>query len=92
MIGSVICAQRGYSDIFIYVGVDFNILGGGGGGGFRKLNLFGGMNIFRIFWGVITKIDYCRMSFLCTFGSFLKAKVRNGSVCVFFVFFFWGGG
>ena len=28
------------------------------GGVFRKLNIFGGMKILWIFWGVITKLDY----------------------------------
>ena len=33
-----------------------------------------------IFWGVITKLDYIKRSFLCILGSFLKVKVQNGGI------------
>ena len=33
-----------------------------------------------IFWGVITKMDYIKGSFLCILRSFLKAMVQNGDI------------
>ena len=36
------------------------------------------MKILWIFFGVITKFDYIKGSFLCILGSFLKVKVQNG--------------
>ena len=47
------------------------------------MNIFWGMKILLIFFGVITKLDYILGSFLCILGSFLKIKVQNGDV-------FWG--
>ena len=42
------------------------------------------MNILWIFFGVITKLDYIKGSFLCILWSFLKVKVQNGG-------YFFGG-
>ena len=47
-------------------------------GVFRKINIFLGMKILWIFFGVIAKSDYIQGSFLCILGSFLKIKVQNG--------------
>ena len=38
------------------------------------------MKILWIFFGVITKLDYIKRSFLCILGSFLKAEVQNGVI------------
>ena len=40
-------------------------------GGFRKMNIFGGMKILWIFWGVIIKMNFISGSFICILGSFL---------------------
>ena len=42
------------------------------------MNIFGGMKILWIFFGVRHKIGLYLGLFLCIFGSFLKAKVQNG--------------
>ena len=42
--------------------------------------IFGGIKIFWIFWGVITKLDYIYGSFLCILGSFLWSKYRMGDI------------
>ena len=54
------------------------------------------------FFGVITKLDYIKGSFLCILGSFLKVKVQNGGIftiakisniffgCLKFLIFFGG--
>ena len=47
-------------------------------GVFRKINIFWGMKILWIFFGVITKLDSILASFLCILGSFLKVIVQNG--------------
>ena len=39
------------------------------------MNIFCGMKILLIFLGVITKLDYILVTFLCILGSFLKVKV-----------------
>ena len=57
----------------------FFFLGGGGVkilnvnifGFFRKMNIFGGLKILLIFFGVITKLGYIKRSFLCILGSLL---------------------
>ena len=41
------------------------------------------MKIVWIFFGVITKLDYIKGSFICILESFLKVKVQNGG-------YFWG--
>ena len=38
------------------------------------------MKILWIFFGVITKLDYIKRSFLCILGSFLKVKVQIGGI------------
>ena len=63
------------------------------------------MKILWIFFGVITKLDYIKRSFLCILGSFLKDMVQNGDWVFFWllkiqIFFgvlkipdiFWGDG
>ena len=42
---------------------------------FRKINIFLGMKILWIFFGVITKLDYKKGSFICILGSFLKVII-----------------
>ena len=57
------------------------------------MNIFWGMKILWIFWGVITKLDYIKGSFLCILGSFLKVKVQNGGYFLGLLKFqicFWG--
>ena len=44
------------------------------------MNIFWGMKILWIFFGVITKFDYIKGSFLCILGSFLTVKVQKGGV------------
>ena len=44
------------------------------------MNIFGGMKILWIIFGVITKLDYIYEQFLCNLGSFLKVKVQNGGI------------
>ena len=51
---------------------------GGGGGGLRKNNIFWGINILWILFGVIRKLGYIEGSFPCILGSVLKVKVPNG--------------
>ena len=46
----------------------------------EKNNTLLGMKILWIFFGVITKLDYIKGSFLCILGSFLKVKVQNGGI------------
>ena len=46
--------------------------------GFQKNDILLGMKILWIFFGVITKLDYIKGSFLCILGSFLKVNVQNG--------------
>ena len=53
--------------------LNFNIFGG-----FQKSEYFGGMQILWIFFGVITKLDSIKGSFLCILGSSLKVKIQNG--------------
>ena len=53
--------------------LNFNILGG-----FQKNNIFWGMKTLWIFFGITTKLDYIKGSFLCILGSFLNVKVQNG--------------
>ena len=55
------------------------------------MNIFWGMKILWIFFGVITKLDYIYESFLCILGSFLKVKVQNGGIfegCLNFKYIF----
>ena len=59
----------------------FFFLGGGGEGG--------GSGDFVDIWGIITKLEYFKGSFLCILGSFLKVNVQNG---IFFFFLGGGGG
>ena len=47
-------------------------------GVFRKMNIFWGMQILWIFFGVITKLGHIKWLFLCILGSFLSVKVQNG--------------
>ena len=47
-------------------------------GDFRKKNYFLGYEDFVDIFGVITKLNYIEVSFLCILGSFLKVKVQNG--------------
>ena len=44
------------------------------------MNISWGMKILWIYFGVITKLDYIKGSFLCILGSFLKVKVLYGGV------------
>ena len=54
-------------------------------GGFIKINIFfflgrgggGGVKILWMFFGVITKLDCLKGSFLCIVWSFLKVNVQN---------------
>ena len=46
------------------------------------MNIFWGMKMLLIFFGVITKLDYIYGSFLCILGFFLKVNVQNGG-CFF---------
>ena len=49
-------------------------------GFFRKINIFWGMKILWIFFGVITKFDYIKGSFLCILGSIPQVKVQNWDI------------
>ena len=52
--------------------------------GFSERFIFWGVLRFcGYFWGVITKLNYIKGSFLCILGSFLKVTVQNGG-------YFWG--
>ena len=42
------------------------------------MNIFLGYEDFVDIFGVITKLNYIEVSFLCILGSFLKVKVQNG--------------
>ena len=42
------------------------------------MNIFGGLKILWIFFGVTTKLAYILGSFLFILGYFLKGKVQNG--------------
>ena len=44
----------------------------------EKLIFLGVWRFCGYFFGVITKLDYIKRSFLCILGSFLKVKVQNG--------------
>ena len=73
------------------------------GWGFRNINIYGGMKILWIFWGVTTKLDWFKVSLLCILGSFLKVNAQNENIFawqkfqIFFGvldipdFFFFGG-
>ena len=38
------------------------------------------MTILWLFFGVITKLNYIKGSFLCILGCFPKVKVQNGDI------------
>ena len=44
------------------------------------MNIFWGMKIVWIFFGVIAKLDYILGAFLCILGYFFKANVQNGNI------------
>ena len=82
--GVIIPGGGGGALIFSYIrrlGPFFFFLGGGGGGGLKilisiflgfseKINIIWSMKILWIFFGVITKLDNIKRSFLGILGSF----------------------
>ena len=59
---------------------------------FQKNEYFSGTKILWIFFGVITKLAYIKVSFLCILGSFLIGKVQNGGYFFILKFqIFFGG-
>ena len=48
--------------------------------GFQKNKYFFGCDDFVDIFGVITKLDYVKGSFLCILESFIKLKVQNGGI------------
>ena len=72
----------GYSEISTYLHsghfLGFKILNFNIFWGFQIVNTFWGMEILWIFFGVITKLDYIKGSFLFILGSFLQVKVQKG--------------
>ena len=47
-------------------------------GGFQKNEYFWGYKDLVEIFGVITKLDFIKVSFLCILGSFLKVNLQNG--------------
>ena len=52
--------------------------GGGGGGGFKKINIFGGVKILWIIFGVITNWTIFRGHFYAFYGLFLSLGTEWG--------------
>ena len=44
------------------------------------MNIFWHEDFVDIFIGVITKLEYIKLSFLFILGSFLKVKLQNGGI------------
>ena len=68
---------------------EFQYLGGGGGGVSEYfLNIFGGMKILWIFYGVITKLDYTRHFRVFSKSQGTKWRIYFGLLK--FQIFIWG--